>query len=86
MDAMAPLVDVRELSVRFAAGPTTVDAVSRVSFSVATLHTIRLGSTAMAIAATVATRTLNTRRAISKVRTAHRAARPAFSSFGSIGE
>ena len=35
MAAMAPLVDVRDLSVRFAAGPTTVDAVSHVSFSVA---------------------------------------------------
>src|SRR5215467_856182 len=35
MDAMAPLVDVRDLSVRFAAGPTSIDAVSHVSFSVA---------------------------------------------------
>jgi len=35
MAAMAPLVDVRDLSVRFAAGPTAVDAVSHVSFSVA---------------------------------------------------
>jgi microcin C transport system ATP-binding protein len=35
MAAMAPLVDVRDLSVRFAAGPATVDAVSHVSFSVA---------------------------------------------------
>jgi microcin C transport system ATP-binding protein len=35
MDAMAPLVDVRDLSVRFAAGPTSIDAVSHVSFNVA---------------------------------------------------
>ena len=35
MAAMAPLVEVRDLSVRFAAGPATVDAVSHVSFSVA---------------------------------------------------
>jgi oligopeptide/dipeptide ABC transporter ATP-binding protein len=35
MAAMPPLVDVRDLSVRFAAGPTSVDAVSHVSFSVA---------------------------------------------------
>src|SRR5215813_4829836 len=35
MDALAPLVDVRDLSVRFAAGPTSIDAVSHVSFSVA---------------------------------------------------
>jgi len=35
MDAIAPLVEVRDLSVRFAAGPTSVDAVSHVSFSVA---------------------------------------------------
>ena len=35
MAAMAPLVDVRDLSVRFVAGPTTVDAVTHVSFSVA---------------------------------------------------
>src|SRR5215468_10395111 len=35
MDAMAPLVDVRDLSVRFAAGPTSIDAVNHVSFSVA---------------------------------------------------
>ncbi len=35
MAAMAPLVEVRDLSVRFAAGPVNVDAVSHVSFSVA---------------------------------------------------
>src|SRR5262249_20194079 len=35
MDAIASLVDVRDLSVRFAAGPTSVEAVSHVSFSVA---------------------------------------------------
>jgi microcin C transport system ATP-binding protein len=36
MDAVAaPLVEVRDLSVRFNAGPATVDAVSHVSFSVA---------------------------------------------------
>jgi microcin C transport system ATP-binding protein len=35
MAAMAPLVEVRDLSVRFAAGPANVDAVSHVSFSVA---------------------------------------------------
>jgi microcin C transport system ATP-binding protein len=35
MAAMAPLVEVRDLSVKFAAGPATVDAVSHVSFSVA---------------------------------------------------
>ena len=35
MAAMPPLIDVRDLSVRFAAGPTAVDAVSHVSFSVA---------------------------------------------------
>jgi microcin C transport system ATP-binding protein len=36
MDAIAPpLVDVRDLSVRFAAGPVTVDAVTHVSFNVA---------------------------------------------------
>jgi len=32
--AAAPLVDVRNLSVRFAAGPVTVDAVKGVSFSI----------------------------------------------------
>jgi microcin C transport system ATP-binding protein len=35
MDAAAPLVEVRDLSVRFAAGPTSVDAVNRVSFRIA---------------------------------------------------
>jgi microcin C transport system ATP-binding protein len=35
MDAIAPLVEVRDLSVRFAAGPATVEAVSHVSFKVA---------------------------------------------------
>src|SRR5262249_19882345 len=35
MNALAPLVDVRDLSVRFAAGPISVDAVSHASFSVA---------------------------------------------------
>ena len=35
MQEMAPLVDVRDLSVRFAAGPTVVDAVKNISFSVA---------------------------------------------------
>jgi microcin C transport system ATP-binding protein len=35
MQATAPLVDVRDLSVRFAAGPTVVDAVKNISFSVA---------------------------------------------------
>jgi microcin C transport system ATP-binding protein len=35
MAAMAPLVEVRDLSVRFAAGPTTVEAVTHVSFNVA---------------------------------------------------
>jgi microcin C transport system ATP-binding protein len=36
MPAVAPpLVDVRDLSVRFAAGPATVDAVKHVSFSIA---------------------------------------------------
>jgi ABC-type antimicrobial peptide transport system permease subunit len=35
MQATAPLVDVRDLSVRFAAGPTVVDAVKTISFSVA---------------------------------------------------
>jgi microcin C transport system ATP-binding protein len=35
MEAVAPLVEVRDLSVRFAAGPATVEAVSHVSFSVA---------------------------------------------------
>src|SRR6185312_7698837 len=36
MEAMAPpLVEVRDLSVRFTAGPATVDAVRHVSFSVA---------------------------------------------------
>src|SRR5882672_2828586 len=35
MAAMAPLVDVRDLSVRFAAGPTALDAVKHVSFNVA---------------------------------------------------
>jgi microcin C transport system ATP-binding protein len=35
MPATAPLVDVRDLSVRFAAGPTVVDAVKNISFSVA---------------------------------------------------
>ena len=33
--AAAPLVEVRDLSVRFAAGPTTVDAVKHVSFEIA---------------------------------------------------
>ena len=31
----APLVDVRDLSVRFSAGPTVVDAVKHISFSIA---------------------------------------------------
>jgi microcin C transport system ATP-binding protein len=35
MAAMAPLVDVRDLSVTFAAGPATVEAVKHVSFNVA---------------------------------------------------
>ncbi len=35
MQEMAPLVDVRDLSVRFAAGPTVVDAVKTISFTVA---------------------------------------------------
>jgi microcin C transport system ATP-binding protein len=35
MQAPAPLVDVRDLSVRFAAGPTVVDAVKGVSFKIA---------------------------------------------------
>jgi microcin C transport system ATP-binding protein len=35
MAAMAPLVEVRDLSVRFTAGPATVDAVTHVSFNVA---------------------------------------------------
>jgi microcin C transport system ATP-binding protein len=35
MQAAQPLVDVRELSVRFAAGPTVVDAVKKVSFNIA---------------------------------------------------
>jgi microcin C transport system ATP-binding protein len=35
MQAAQPLVDVRDLSVRFAAGPTVVDAVKKVSFNIA---------------------------------------------------
>jgi microcin C transport system ATP-binding protein len=35
MQAAQPLVDVRDLSVRFAAGPTVVDAVKTVSFNIA---------------------------------------------------
>src|SRR6478672_8137975 len=35
MDAVAPLVEVRDLSVRFAAGPVSVDAVNHVSFKIA---------------------------------------------------
>ena len=35
MEAVPPLVEVRDLSVRFTAGPATVDAVKHVSFSVA---------------------------------------------------
>jgi len=35
MQATAPLVDVRDLSVRFAAGPTVVDAVKNVTFNIA---------------------------------------------------
>src|SRR5262249_14375138 len=42
MAAMAPLVEVHDLSVRFAAGPATVDAVSHVSFSVATGEIVAL--------------------------------------------
>jgi microcin C transport system ATP-binding protein len=35
MQAAAPLVDVRDLSVRFAAGPSVVDAVKNVTFDIA---------------------------------------------------
>jgi ABC-type microcin C transport system duplicated ATPase subunit YejF len=45
MAAMAPLVEVRDLSVRFAAGPANVDAVSHVSFSVAKGEIVALVAT-----------------------------------------
>src|SRR6476619_1698423 len=42
MDAVAPLVEVRDLSVRFAAGPVSVDAVNHVSFKIAKREIVAL--------------------------------------------